>query len=480
MSAAKMTVSVEELKVLLPELAGRVLVAGAGVSGVGITQLLREMGCAVTVADSNSAQLDKLAQQTGCQIISPADVVSDGFQDYTVVVTSPGWRPDSPLLVAAQSAGLEVIGDVELVYRLDRAEVFGPKRTWMVVTGTNGKTTTTAMLAEIMQHSGARAAAVGNIGVSVADAVSTQPRIDVLVAELSSFQLHWSSTLIPDVGILLNLADDHIDWHGSFAQYAQDKAKVLAAPTAIAGFDNEHVTTEMRRIQRAEDADPIIGFTLGEPAKGMVGVRDGQLFDCAFGDNVVLRSAEGIEPAGPAGLNDALAAAAAARSMGVSAICVEEALSKFEVAGHRGQCVGRHREVVAIDNSKATNPHAADSALAGFSSVVWVAGGQLKGAEIDELIVRHAGRIKAVALLGVDRDVIEDSVRTHIPGIPVLSVSETDPRRAMDEAVAWSVSQAEAGDAIVLAPAAASLDMYTGMGQRGDMFATAIAQYLHD
>ncbi|WP_034648452.1 UDP-N-acetylmuramoyl-L-alanine--D-glutamate ligase [Corynebacterium vitaeruminis] len=459
-------------------LRGPVMVTGAGVSGVGAARLLIDLGVDAVLVDSDPTALNRASEATGARTMS-VEEAAGAMGEFSGVVTSPGWRPDSPLLVQAAEAGLEVVGDVELFYRLDRAGVFGAPRTWMVVTGTNGKTTTTSMLAAMMKQAGFSALAVGNIGVSISEALLAPERVDVLVAELSSFQLHWSSELTPDVGVLLNLADDHIDWHGSFAAYAEAKAKVLRGKVAIAGIDDEHVREQVARLGITP-----VGFTLGEPEPGQVGVKDGQLVDrsgvAGDGDSVVIAPVEGIEPPGPAGVYDALAAAAAARAEGASPESIAQALQDFHVAGHRGQIVGCWRdasgeEIVAIDNSKATNPHAADSALAGYDSVVWVAGGQLKGAEIDPLIQAHAHRLKAVALLGVDRELIASSVRRFAPDAVIMSTESTDPQSAIDEVVAWSVAQASGGDAVILAPAAASLDMFSGMGQRGTMFAEAIA-----
>ncbi|GAA1474091.1 UDP-N-acetylmuramoyl-L-alanine--D-glutamate ligase [Corynebacterium felinum] len=464
-------------------LEGKILVAGAGISGVGVAQMLVNLGADVTVVDGNETALARACEVTGARGISLVDAMAT-LADFSLVVTSPGWRPSTPLLVEAAACGIEVVGDVELCYRLDCAEVFGPKRTWMVITGTNGKTTTTAMLAAMMVQSGAQALAVGNIGVSVAealqrgtkcsgdpdDALDADTRVDVLVAELSSFQLHWSSQLRPDVGVLLNLAEDHIDWHGSMEEYATAKAKVLKAPIAIAGIDDEYV----RRFLTPDT----ISFTLNPPTQGQLGISQGHVVDCAFGTDYVLASCEGIQPPGPAGLYDALAAAAAARAQGVSAEDIAAALASFTVAGHRGQIVAQANGVIAIDNSKATNPHAADSALAGHESVVWVAGGQLKGAEVSDLVAKHAQRLKAVGLLGVDREVIARAVDKHAPHAKVMVTDSTDPVAAMDEVCAWAAAEAVAGDAIVLAPAAASLDMYTGMGQRGELFTEAISKYL--
>lgn len=453
------------------ELRGTVLITGAGVSGLGCAILLHRLGVDVVVADDNPQARDNVLQATNGQarVLEVAQAQA-GLGEYHLVVTSPGWRPDSPVLLAAARAGLDVIGDVELAYRLDRAGVFGPPRTWLVVTGTNGKTTTTAMLADMMAQAGPRSQAVGNIGVAVTDALVAEERIEVLVAELSSFQLHWSSQLTPDAGVLLNLAQDHIDWHGGFAEYAAAKARVLTGPVAVAGIDDTAVVEQLNQI---EPADPI-GFTLGVPAEGQFGVVDGQLVDNTTGQQLPLAPAEGIEPHGPAGVLDALAAAAVARSQGVTPEQIATALRQFRVDGHRGQVVHHADGVDFIDNSKATNPHAADSALAGLASVIWVAGGQLKGADVHELIRTHAAKLKAVLLLGVDRRIFADTLAEVAPQVPVHLSDSTDPADAMTELIERAAAMLAPGDSVVLAPAAASLDMYTGMAQRGDLFTAAV------
>lgn len=446
-----------------------VAVTGAGVSGIGIATLLRDLNVEVVLIDDNVTRATSLTGVRGVTTSEGASLI-DAHQ-VGLVVTSPGWRPTSPIFDHARSAGIEVIGDVELCFRLDRAGVFGAPRTWLVVTGTNGKTTTTAMLAEIMAadtpRTGLRAQAVGNIGVAVADALRVDERIDVLVAELSSFQLHWSSQLVPDAGVLLNLAEDHIDWHGSLAAYAADKAKVLNALAAIAGIDDELVAAEVARVRPTG----VIGFTLGAPADGQVGVADGMIVSRREGESTPITAVEGIEPSGPAGVYDALAATAVALTQGIEPATIAAALGSFTVAGHRGAIVHRATKTW-IDNSKATNPHAADAALAGHEQpVTWIAGGQLKGADINDLIVAHAHRLGAVGILGVDRDLVARAVDKHAPLARVFVTDKTDPVAAMDELAEFAVQQDP--DIVLLAPAAASLDMYTGMAQRGDLFAEA-------
>lgn len=445
---------------------GTVLVTGAGVSGTGTHALLASLGAEAVLVDDRSTLPGVITTSAASELLRQGSV--------SLLVTSPGWRPDSEIFTHAEEAGVEVIGDVELAYRLDGVEVFGPRRTWLVVTGTNGKTTTTAMLADIMAlhaaASGQRAQAVGNIGTAVSDALLATERIDILVAELSSFQLHWSSQLHPDAGVLLNLAEDHLDWHGSLAAYAADKAKVFVADRPVAGMDDPLVLAEVNRTR----PEGLVGFTATEPAPGQVGVEDGRIIDRIDGEPVDVCSVAGLQPPGPAGVLDALAATAVARTQGVAPQTIATALANFTVAGHRGAVVHRG-DKQWIDNSKATNPHAADAALGAFDdSVIWIAGGQLKGADVDELLRTHAHRLSAVGLLGQDREVLAAAVEKHAPGVPVFVTEKTDPEAAMTELVEFA--HAQRGDTVLLAPAAASLDMYTGMSQRGDLFTAAAAR----
>ena len=471
------TMPVESTPALPPALTGRVLVCGAGVSGAGCAHMLANLHVDVTIADDNETALLRLAEATGAATLSTAEAAAQ-LGTFSAIVTSPGWPPSAPLLAAAKAAGHRIIGDVELAWQLDQAGLFGAPRTWLVVTGTNGKTTTTAMLAAMMQQGPANAMAVGNIGVAIGDALTAEPRIDVLVAEMSSFQLHWSDTLHPAAGVLLNVAEDHLDWHGGFSGYAAAKAKALTGDVAVIGLDCAEAAAQLERLN-----DPntrIVGFTLSEPAPGQLGVRDGYLYDNAFGHGALCPAA-GISPAGPAGVLDALAAAAVALSQGISPEGIRRALASFEVSQHRGQVVHRARRgdasstdeapVLFIDNSKATNPHAAEHALDGFDRVVWVAGGQLKGADITPVITAHRQRLQGVVLLGLDAHIIARALDTVAPDVAYTVVEDTDPDSAMQRVVAAAWGYATPGSAVILAPAAASWDMYYGMGQRGDMFA---------
>ncbi|MFC3849700.1 UDP-N-acetylmuramoyl-L-alanine--D-glutamate ligase [Corynebacterium hansenii] len=463
---------------------GPVLVTGAGVSGEGAIKILRDLGCPeIHLVDDSAERGRPLADSHGVDWCT-ADAARGLLSDAAAVVTSPGWRPDTPLLVDAADAGVPVVGDVAVAFAGDRAGTWGDPRTWLVVTGTNGKTTTTAMLAAML---GDRGAAVGNIGVALHDALTAADRVDVLAAELSSFQLHWAPELRPDAGALLNLAEDHIDWHGSYDAYGADKAIALTGGVAVFGADDADVVKQVEALAADGRLAPAaVGFTIGEPEPGQIGVRDGRIIDRAFGDRstdephedtavggVDVAPIEGISPPGPAGVLDALAATALARSVGVRAADIAEALAGFTVRAHRGQVVHSAGGVDWIDDSKATNPHAADAALRGHDSVVWVAGGQLKGADVSGLVADHAHRMRAAVVLGVDGPVIAEALASAVPGLPVTVIGETDPAAAMGQACSAAAGAARPGDVVLLAPAAASLDMFTGMAQRGDFFADA-------
>lgn len=442
-----------------------VLVAGAGVSGAGATRLLRALEIPVTVADRDVEAARGLAAGHGAAAADVPGAIAC-LADFDLVVTSPGWRPDSELLVAARDAGLEVIGDIELAYRLDKAGCFGTPRAWLGVTGTNGKTTTTGMLAAIVLAAGRSGAAVGNIGIAVADALLRRPRIDVLVCELSSFQLHWAPTLRPDAGVLLNLADDHLDWHGSFPAYQASKERIWRGPVAVAGLDDP-------RVRSLAHGHHTVGFTLDEPGPGQVGVIDGMMVSRLGDDAAPIAPVAGIDPPGPAGVLDALAAGTMALTQGIGAKAIAAGLAGYRVAQHRGQVVETAHERTWIDNSKATNPHAARTALAGLRHIVWVAGGQLKGAGVDELVREVAPRLDGAVLLGEDREILHEALGRIASAVPVRVIDDADARTAMDLACAAAWELSAPGSSIVLAPAAASLDMYQGMAQRGELFARA-------
>ncbi len=439
-----------------------VVVAGAGVSGEASARVLRDLGAVVTVVDGSAEALDLLAAQ-GFSVASGLPV------EVALVVTSPGFRPTAPVLVEAAARGAEVIGEVELAWRL--AHLPGRRAVpWLALTGTNGKTTTVKMLEAMLVAAGHRTVAAGNVGLPLVDAVDGS--YDVLAVELSSFQLHWSRSLRPHTGALLNLADDHTDWHGSFGDYTRAKAHILAADVAVGNADDDAVRGLLAHASAQQ-----VGFTLRTPRAGEVGVVEHLLVDRAFpdvpGEGTELATLDDIGVPGDHNVANALAAAAMARSFGVPASAVREGLRSFVPEPHRNTLVAVLGEVSWVDDSKATNPHAAAASLAAYRPVVWVAGGLLKGADVDDLVRQAAPRLRAAVLLGTDRAVLRDALSRHAPEVPVVEVARLDTG-AMQEVVEAARSLARPGDTVLLAPAAASMDCFTDYKQRGDLFADAV------
>ncbi|HEY7717470.1 MAG TPA: UDP-N-acetylmuramoyl-L-alanine--D-glutamate ligase [Pedococcus sp.] len=470
----------------------RVVVAGLGVSGFAAADALHERGVRVVAVDGGDPEtttvlgerariLDILGVDVRLGPEHVAGLPSDVTPD--LVVTSPGWRPDQPLLAEAERRGIPVWGEVELAWRMRPATGAAP---WLTVTGTNGKTTTVNMLASMLRAAGLRATSAGNVGTPILEAVLHPEPYDVIAVELSSFQLHWSHSLAPLASACLNVAPDHVDWHGSFEEYRHAKGKVYENTEVACVYNVQDPATE----QLVMDADVqegcrAIGFTLGTPGLSMVGVVDDVVADRAFVEQRATSAAElatladvrGSAPTlAPHVLANALAAAALARAAGVPPVAVRDGLRAFTPDPHRIADVGTVAGVRWVDDSKATNPHAAASSLLAFEHVVWVAGGLLKGADVEQLVRDAAPRLRAAVLIGADRAAIAQALARHAPDVPVVDVDSTDTG-AMDRVVAHAAELAEPGDVVLLAPAAASMDMFANYGARGDAFAEAVARH---
>jgi UDP-N-acetylmuramoylalanine--D-glutamate ligase len=446
-----------------PSGARTVLVCGARVAGASAVRAVLALGRRALLTDQADSDDVSSLVALGAEYVGAVEAVPHGVD---LVVTSPGWRPDHPLFADAARHGIEVVGEVEFAWRL-RGPDAAP---WLAVTGTNGKTTTVRMLESILRAAGERALAVGNVGAPVIDAVVADEPYDVLAVELSSFQLHWSASLAPQAAALLNIAADHLDWHGSMDAYTAAKARVFpAGGVAIANVDDPVAL----RLLRGSRSASRVGFGLGPPSRGNLGVTGGVLVDDAFGPAVELLPRRDVRPAGAHNVANALAAAALARAHGVTPGSVAAGLRAFVPDPHRNQQVADRDGVRWVDDSKATNPHAAAASLHAYDRVVWIAGGQLKDAPVDDLVAATAERLVAVVLLGADRERIARALRRHAPDVPVFEVRSTDDG-AMTEAVRAAAGFARPGDTVLLAPAAASYDMFTGYAARGDAFSAAV------
>jgi UDP-N-acetylmuramoylalanine--D-glutamate ligase len=442
----------------------RVLVCGARVAGVPAAVRLAERGASVRVVD-RAEPTPAAAARLAAAGLTVAPEPDDLPADIDLVVASPGLRPEHRLLRAAAERGTDVLGEIELAWRLRGAD----PAAWLLITGTNGKTTTTRMTAAMLAAAGLRTRAVGNVGESVIDAVAGPERLDVLAIELSSQQLHFTSTVVPVAAAVLNIAADHLDWHGSFAAYAAAKARAWERAGVAVGNADDPLVTALPTPAGTRRVD----ITLGQPGPGMVGVSAGQVVDRAFHDAAVLFDVDGVRPRGWHNVANAMAAAALASTAGVKPDALAAGLREFVPDPHRNQWVGSVGGVDYVDDSKATNPHAASASLREYAPVVWVAGGQLKGVDIEPLVADVAPRLRAVVLLGVDRAEIAAALARHAPDIPVVEVSRPDDG-AMSSVVEAAAGLAHAGDTVLLAPAAASYDMFTDYRQRGERFAEAV------
>jgi len=461
----------------------RAVVAGFGVSGFAAADNLNHLGATVTALDENPAGKEEqagLLEVLGATIRLGEGATATLPDDVDVVVTSPGWKPSAPLLAQAVARGIPVWGEVELAWRLRDPNAAAP---WLAVTGTNGKTTTVQMLEAILRTAGLRTVAVGNVGLPIVEAVMDPTPYDVLAVELSSFQLHYTDSMSCEAAAVLNLAEDHLDWYTgptAMADYAADKGRIYERVQRACVYNVADPAT--RRL--VEDADVVegaraIGFTLDTPGVGMLGVVEDILADRAFIDERDTSAAELCEisdlasPA-PHYVQNALAAAALARAHGVPTGAVRDGLRNFRPDGHRIETVLEYDEVTWVDDSKATNPHAAQSSLMAYAPVVWIAGGLAKGASFDDLVQTVRTRLRGVVLLGQDRDVIAAALSRHAPDVPVIVVEGGDTGSQMERVVGAAHDMARPGDTVLLAPGCASMDMFANYGERGDVFAAAV------
>ncbi|WEH32943.1 UDP-N-acetylmuramoyl-L-alanine--D-glutamate ligase [Streptomyces sp. AM 4-1-1] len=458
----------------------KVTVAGLGVSGVPAARALRELGAEVTVVSDGDDERSR-GQAAELEALGVTVRLGDGATlpgSTELVVTAPGWKPDKPLFRAASEAGVPVWGDVELAWRLRGLDGRKPAP-WLAVTGTNGKTTTVRMLASILEAAGLRTAAVGNIGVSLLDAVLGDEPYDVLAVELSSYQLHWSPSVRAHSGAVLNLAPDHLDWHGSMTAYTADKGRIYEGNQVACVYNAADPATEdLVREADVEEGCRAVGFTLGTPGPSQLGVVDGILVDRAFVANRQKQAQElaevaDVRPPAPHNIANALAAAALARSFGVPPTAVRDGLRSFRPDPHRIEHVADLDRVAYVDDSKATNTHAAEASLAAYEPIVWIAGGLAKGATFDDLVAGAARRLRGVVLMGADRALIGEALARHAPEVPVVDLDRTDTG-AMSEAVREAARLARPGDTVLLAPACASMDMFVNYNKRGEAFADAV------
>lgn len=464
----------------------KVAVLGLGVTGFSVADTLVELGCEVRViAGQSDADRERLLQVIGAEFFhgtSDEEQLADlkSFAPELVVV-SPGYRPDHPLTTWAEAAGVPVWGDIELGWRLrDKTDKIAE---WICVTGTNGKTTTSQLTAHMLVAGGFRAAPVGNIGVPILDALRDPQGYDVLVVELSSFQLERLGEISPFSSVCLNVSDDHIDWHGSKAAYVAAKAKVYRNTRVACVYNRQDETT----YNMVVDADVVEGaravsFGLDTPSISGLGIVEGILIDRGFHDDRANTALEivsreelaGVQLAAPHLIQNVLAASALARSFGVTPEQIAGAILSFVPDAHRMQFVKEAAGVTWIDDSKATNAHAAEASLKSFENVVWITGGLLKGQDLGPLIKAQSKRMRAAIVIGTERAEIIAALARHAKDVPVIEINEGQTGSVMERAVAEAKKVAVMGDVVLLSPATASMDQFLSYEDRGDRFQEAV------
>lgn len=447
-------------------LQAKVLILGGGVTGTAVSRVLRSRGAEVSIVDENETSV------TGSAGYISMETAADAI--WSFVVVSPGWRMDHPFIKTLRAKNIPLVSEIDLAWRLRNQ--FAPGQKWLGVTGTNGKTTTVEMATAMLQAGGYKAIACGNVGDTVIEAVAGETTYDYLVVELSSFQLQWSD--LPEFYscAILNIADDHVDWHGSFAEYTSAKMRILErSQMAILNADDGTVVTATQHWHGRK-----IFFSLDTPSSGGLGLVENLLIDRAFivdpQEAVLIAELADVHPGVPHNVANALAAAGLALSVGVSHEAIRNALQAFRPGRHRIETILESNGITWINDSKATNPHAAAASLMSQLSVIWIAGGLAKGAGMESLIARTKGRIKAAILIGTDRELIAAALANQAPGVKVVRIdADSDATHSLMERVVLAAkSLATSGDTVLLAPACASMDQFISYADRGDQFVTAV------
>jgi len=468
----------------------RVGVIGLGVTGFSVADTLAELGAKQLVV-AHKAQADLVDILDVLEVPYLLGEAAEGVPQQLIdlepqlIVTSPGIRPDSPIIEWATAAGIPVWVDIDLAWRLRDKTPRVAK--WICITGTNGKTTTTQLTEAMLVAGGLRAVSCGNIGTPILDAMRDPEGFDAIVVELSSFQLHYLGQISPYSSAVLNLADDHLDWHGGFEAYQRAKGKIYEQTQVACVYNVQDQATELL----VENADVVegaraIGFTRGIPTRSQVGYVEDILCDRAFLDDransaLELASVADIALIGevtPHLLANVAAASALARSVDVSPAHILEAIRSFKLDAHRIELIADQGGVRWFDDSKATNPHAAAASLSSFESVVWLVGGLLKGVDLAPLVAEFASKLKAAIVIGVDQQPVIDALAANAPNVAVTVIPADQADQVMPLAVAAAGAVAGAGDTVLLAPAAASMDQFKDYADRGQQFAGAVKLWL--
>ncbi len=437
------------------------LVVGLGATGLSCVRFLHRQGHTVIVADSRSAPpgADELATQWPDVALYCGPFDQALLMGAERIILSPGVAPQQPVIAACIAAGKEVIGDIELFARYADVPVIG-------ITGSNGKSTVTTLLAEMAHHAEEQVAVGGNIGTPALDLLgSARPRFYLL--ELSSFQLEMTTSLNCSAAVVINLSEDHLDRHGNMARYAELKGRIYRGDgVALINLDDPLVAAMAEAMSRA--GRRVWRYGLSSPQDEHVyGLRQHHGEDWLARGHTLLLAAKELRIPGRHNLSNALAALALGEACGLPLKARLQALREFTGLPHRCQWVAERNGVNWYNDSKGTNVGAAAAALEGVPGerVVLIAGGQGKGQDFSPLASQLAERARAVILMGEDAPLLAEVIADNCPQHYAAS---------MDEAVALAATLALPGDSVLLSPACASFDMFANYQDRGEQFCRAV------
>lgn len=437
-----------------------VLVAGCGISGIAAVNLLYEKGIRTILYDSNdkleAAEIaGRLSDGVQTEILL-GEMTEETIRRTDVLVLSPGIPTDLPFVEAIRSAGIPIIGEIELAYLCGKGRVIG-------ITGTNGKTTTTALTGQIMKNYFDSVFVVGNIGIPYTGVAAEMTKDTVTVAEISSFQLETIDSFCPQVSAVLNVTPDHLNRHHTMEKYIQAKEDIAKNQrkdqVCILNYDNAN-TRRMAEHIRAS----VLFFSRLEKLEQGVCLEQEQIVYRDHGRTEVICPLSAMQLVGNCNVENVMAASAIAVSMGVPTEIIEKTIREFKAVEHRIEFVKEVNGVRYYNDSKGTNP---DAAIQGIQAMdrptVLLAGGYDKQSEYDEWLKACEGKVKALILIGQTREKIQQAAMRH--RITNILLKDT-----FEEAMKECEQQAESGDAVLLSPACASWGMFDNYEQRGNLF----------
>lgn len=446
-----------------------VLVIGLGVSGISTIKALNKLGAIIWVTDTRTEEeLEEVFIALGdIPIVKKIGISNLDLNQIDLIIKSPGVPPGIPIIKNAIIEGIEVISDIELSYRLKSSDNF------IAITGTNGKTTTTTLIGEVFKAANYKTHVVGNIGTGILSELIESSEEDIFVIEASSFQLEHTRHFKPKVSLLLNLAPDHIDWHGSYENYIKSKKKIALNQDkddfTVLNYDDPI----LRRFQD-EIKSNIIWFSTNEKLDKGIYIDGEEIIINSDGKSINFMSLKDINILGRHNLENVLACIGVCISIGIDLEILKRSISNFKGVEHRLEFVIEKNGIRFYNDSKGTNPEASIKAIEAIPSpIILIAGGYDKSSNFDEFILSFKNKVKAMILLGQTKYIIKESAEKF--GFHDYYIVET-----LDEAVQLGYKLANIGDNILLSPACASWGMFSNFEERGKVFKEAVYNIRED